>query len=267
MIRAFSTKLRDDSISAFAAQAAFFVILSFFPFVMFLLTLLHYLPFSPEQLYSLSMNLFPDVIDSFIGAIITELSEKSSGTILSVTVIAALWSASRGTLALLRGLNSVYRHKETRSYLRLRAVSTLYTFVFALLLIVSLVLLVFGNQLYELILKKLPFLSDFALLLISARSLITMLIMTFFFLLLYLFVPNRKSHILRELPGALLSAGGWLGFSYLFSYYIDHMGNFSYTYGSLTAIVICMLWLYACMYILFIGAEVNVVLSMACTKR
>ena len=100
MIRAFSTKLRDDSISAFAAQAAFFVILSFFPFVMFLLTLLHYLPFSPEQLYSLSMNLFPDVIDSFIGAIITELSEKSSGTILSVTVIAALWSASRGTLAL-----------------------------------------------------------------------------------------------------------------------------------------------------------------------
>ena len=139
--------------------------------------------------------------------------------------------------------------------------------MFALLLIVSLVLLVFGNQLYELILKKLPFLSDFALLLISARSLITMLIMTFFFLLLYLFVPNRKSHILRELPGALLSAGGWLGFSYLFSYYIDHMGNFSYTYGSLTAIVICMLWLYACMYILFIGAEVNVVLSMACTKR
>ena len=80
MINAFSAKLRDDSISAFAAQAAFFIILSFFPFVMFLLTLLHYLPFSSAQLYTLLMDLFPDAIDSFIRAIIEELSEKSSGS-------------------------------------------------------------------------------------------------------------------------------------------------------------------------------------------
>lgn len=261
MVNAFSAKLRDDSISAFAAQAAFFIILSFFPFVMFLLTLLHYLPFSSDQLYTLSMDLFPDAIDSFIRAIISELSEKSSGTLLSFTMIAALWSASRGLLALSRGLNVVYRHRETRNYLHLRAVSVLYTLCFALLLIVSLILLVFGNQLYHLILAKLPFLSDLTLLLMNARSLITMSVLTLFFLLLYLFVPNRKSRILSELPGAILSAGGWLGFSYLFSYYIDHMGNYSYTYGSLTAIVLCMLWLYSCMYILFIGAEVNTVLS------
>lgn len=267
LIRAFLTKLRTDSISAFAAQAAFFVILSFFPFIMFLLTLLHYLPFSSNQINHLSLHLFPEVVSSFLSTIIKELSSRASGTVLSITVIAALWSASRGTLALLRGLNSVYRYRETRNYLHLRIISTLYTLAFALLLILSLVLLVFGNQLYQLILTGLPFLSETALFLISARSLVTMLVMTFFFLLLYLFLPNKKSKILYELPGAILSAGGWLGFSFLFSYYIDHMGNFSYTYGSLTAIVICMLWLYACMYILFIGAEVNVIFSLVRTKK
>ena len=74
-------------------------------------------------------------------------------------------------------------------------------------------------------------------------------------------LPNRKSHIFRELPGAIITAGGWLLFSYLFSYYIDNMGNYSYTYGSLAALAICMLWLYFCMYILFIGAEINMILS------
>ena len=83
-----------------------------------------------------------------------------------------------------------------------------------------------------------------------------------FFWGLYLLIPNRKSDRAgAELPGAILSAAGWLGFSYLYSFYIDRMSNYSAMYGSLTAIVLCMIWLYACMYIMFIGAELNVVAS------
>ncbi len=261
LIRVFTAKLRDDSVSAFAAQAAFFIILSFFPFVMFLLTLLNYLPISVADLEIFSSSLFPESISSILHTILSELIEKSSGTILSATVIAALWSASRGMLALVRGLNAVYGHKETRNYFLIRGVSMLYTLVFAALLIAALVLLVFGNQFYQLIITRLPLLGDLALLIISLRSLVTMAVLTLFFLLMYLIIPNRKSSILRELPGAILTAGGWLLFSFLFSYYIDHMGTFSYTYGSLTALAVCMLWLYFCMYILFIGAEVNMILS------
>lgn len=261
LIRVFTAKLRDDSVSAFAAQAAFFIILSFFPFVMFLLTLLNYLPISVADLEIFSSSLFPESVSSILHTILSELIEKSSGTILSATVIAALWSASRGMLALVRGLNAVYGHKETRNYFLIRGVSMLYTLVFAALLIAALVLLVFGNQFYQLIITRLPLLGDLALLIISLRSLVTMAVLTLFFLLMYLIIPNRKSSILRELPGAILTAGGWLLFSFLFSYYIDHMGTFSYTYGSLTALAVCMLWLYFCMYILFIGAEVNMILS------
>lgn len=261
MIRAFSAKLRDDSISAFAAQAAFFIILSFFPFVIFLLTLLRYIPFFSGDIITLPVGLFPEAISPYIESILKELVQNSSGTVLSVAVIAALWSASRGVLALTRGLNAVYGHKETRNYFVIRSISTLYTLIFAILLIISLGLLVFGNQIYQFILEKIPFLGDFALVIMSIRSLTSMILFTLFFVLLYKLLPNGKSKFLYELPGAIFTAAGWLLFSYLFSYYIDHMGNFSYTYGSLTAIIICMLWLYFCMYILFIGAEINVVLS------
>ena len=260
-IRSFTTKLRDDSISAFAAQAAFFIILSFFPFVMFLLTLLNYLPISAGDLQTVISNILPESINTILDSILAELVVKSSGTILSVTVVAALWSASRGMLSLVRGLNAVYGHKETRNYFLIRGVSILYTLAFTALLIVTLLLLVFGNQLYHFIITKLPLLGEAALIVMSLRFLVTMTILTLFFLLMYLVIPNRKSQLLHELPGAILTAGGWLGFSYLFSIYIDRMGTFSYTYGSLTALAVCMLWLYFCMYILFIGAEVNMLLS------
>ena len=261
LIRAFTTKLRDDSISAFAAQAAFFIILAIFPFFMFLLTLINYLPFSVDDLNLLTNDILPESIATLLQTILNELIQKSSGTLLSVSVIAALWSSSSGTVALLKGLNAVYRHKETRNYFVLRGISAFYTLVFAILLILMLVLLVFGNQLYEFIMVQLPIFRNLAMMVLNLRSLFTMAILTLFFLMVYLVLPNRKSSFFRELPGAIIAAGGWLLFSYLFSYYIDNMGNYSYTYGSLAAIAISMLWLYFCMFILFIGAEINMILS------
>lgn len=234
-IRKFLAQLRDDFISAFAAQAAFFIILSFIPFIMFLFTLLNFFPLTAGSLTRLPAGIL-------------------SGT-------AALWSASRGTLALIRGLNAVYKYKETRNYFLIRAISMIYTFCFAALLIAALVLLVFGNRLYDWIMSQFPMLKELAFLILSLRSLGTVIILTLFFLLLYLVVPNRKSRFLRELPGAMLSACGWMGFSYLFSFYIDHRQSTSFAYGSLTTLAFSMLWLYFCMYILFVGAEINVFLS------
>ena len=100
-----------------------------------------------------------------------------------------------------------------------------------------------------------------ALLIISIRTLVGLGLMVLFFTLMYLLIPERKSSFFAELPGAILTSAGWLGFSYLYSYYIDHIANYNATYGSLTAIVLCMIWVYACMYIMFIGAEVNQVFA------
>lgn len=261
LILAFGHKVRDDNVDAISAHVTFFIALSFFPFIMFFLTLLNYLPISTDLLSVVSLDFFPETVSVFVSGILDELKRSASGALLSVTVIAAIWSASRGFLALIRGLNRIYNKKETRNYFVLRFVATIYTVVFAILVILVLVIFVFGNQITLWITAHFPAIENYALLVISMRSAAGFGILVFFFLLIFKRIPNRKTNLLRELPGALLAAVGWIGFSFLYSIYINRLSNFTATYGSLTAVVLCLLWLYFCMYILFIGAELNVILS------
>ena len=132
------------------------------------------------------------------------------------------------------------------------------------MLIVTLGLLAFGNRIALAIEQMIPALSDLAILMISIRATAAMCILVLFFLCLYIFIPNRKSRLLAELPGAIITSAGWIGFSYLYSFYIDHMSSFGNTYGSLTAIVLLMLWLYACMYMLLVGGEINIIFKKIC---
>ncbi len=157
----------------------------------------------------------------------------------------------------MKGLNSVYEIQETRKSIFLRIVSTIYTLVFAIMIIASIILFIFGNRLYLWIETRFPVLQDLALLIISVRTIVGLVILLVFFLIIYIVIPNRKTRMAKELPGALVCAAGWMGFSYAFSYYIDHYSNYASMYGSLTTIVLFMLWMYFCMYILFIGAEIN----------
>lgn len=258
LIGILSRKIRDDHVTAFSAQAAFFIIISFFPFIMLLLSIVRYFPFEESTMLRVFTQIFPNAINSLIVSVITEIYDTTStGTLISITAITALWSAGKGFLAIMRGLNSVYEINETRNYFFLRITSTIYTLIFAILLIASMVLFVFGNSLYLSIEQKFPAMQGLALLIISLRTIVGLVTLLVFFLLIYVAIPNRKTRLMNELPGAMICAAGWMGFSYAFSYYIDHYSNYASMYGSLTTIVLFMLWMYFCMYILFIGAEIN----------
>ena len=228
---------------------------------MFLLTLLKYLPFTQDQLLVVLSRIVPENIFSYIESFVEELY-TSSGTVLSITIILALWSASRGVLTVYRGLNSIYGIDETRNYFFLRLKSMLYTFALCLMLIIMLGMYVFGNRIIDALRNHFPFLmhNSFALLIISFRTTIGAVILMVIFVIMYNFMPNRKSKIRHNLIGAVIAAVGWVGFSYLYSIYIDHMSNIKTTYGSLTAAVLCIIWLYVCMMIFFIGAEINTAL-------
>lgn len=261
IIRAFFHKVKEDYVSAFAAQTAFYVLISFFPFIMFLLTLMEYLPFSAEAIITNISEVLPSSIRPLITTVVNEVFQKASGTLISVTAITALWTSSKGILSIIKGLNAVYGIKESRSFIRIRILANLYTFIFAIMLIISICFLVFGNQIFLWVENRFPLLEELAFLIISLRTAVGLLILSVFFLLIYTVIPNRTTTLWKELPGAIVSSTGWMGFSYLYSYYIDHMSNSAKMYGSLTAIVLFLLWFYFCLYILFIGAEINIVLS------
>ncbi|NLK99143.1 MAG: YihY/virulence factor BrkB family protein [Clostridiales bacterium] len=262
LINMFFRKIRDDHVSAFSAQAAFFIIISFFPFIMFLLSIVPFFSLKESTILNLVIQIFPKAFNSLIVLVVSEVYHRTnSGTLISVTVITALWSAGKGFLAIMKGLNSVYGIQETRKSIVLRIISTIYTLIFAIMIIATIILFVFGNKLYLWIETRFPVLQDLALLIISLRTIVGLVVLLVFFLIIYVAIPNRKTKISSELPGALICAAGWMGFSYAFSYYIDHYSNYASMYGSLTTIVIFMLWMYFCMYILFIGAEINLMLQ------
>lgn len=258
LTRLFGRKIQDDHIPAYSAQAAFFIIISFFPFIMLIISIIKYLPITESSMLLLFSKLFPSGVSSMVVSIVDQIYNTSTSmTLISITAITTLWSAGKGSLAIMKGLNNVFAINETRSYLYLRVISAFYTLIFAIMVIVTMILFVFGNRLYIWIEKKFPILADMALLIISVRTLIGLVTLVIFFLLIFLFIPNRKAKVMQEFPGALISAAGWMGFSYAFSFYIDNFSNFSATYGSLTVIVLFMLWMYFLMYILFIGAQFN----------
>lgn len=260
-VRRLSKRFEADNLTAFAAQAAFFIFIAFFPFAMVILSLIKFLPiFNAEGLPEIDLSFISPTVSNLIQSIIVEAGEKGSGALISLTSIAALWASSKGVIGIINGLNSVYKTTEKRSYIRLRFTALLYTLVFLLILILTLGLLVFGNSLFNFVIELVPPLGDISLFVDVTRWLLGMLLLVLFFMFLYTVIPERKTRMRNELPGAVISAVGWMGFSALYSFYIDNIANYSNIYGSLTAIVLLMLWLYFCMVILFFGAEVNDIL-------
>lgn len=254
-------KVKNDHVTAFASQGAFFIILSFFPFVMFLMTLIRILPVEQEYVTKYIITLAPENLSEYINNIINELYTKASSTVLSLSVVAAIWSSGRGVMAISNGLNKVYEVKESRNYFLTRVFSSIYTLVFALGLILSLLVLVFGNKLYHMIGSKAGFLVKLIDFILSFRNVFGLVFFTLLFLIIYCAIPNRKSKIRDELPGAFMAAVSWITISYVFGIYVDKISDFSYMYGSLAGIVIAMLWLYFCMIMVFVGAEFNYVLN------
>ena len=253
-------QVSDHHVGAYAAQTAYFFMLCMIPIILLLLTLVRYTPITKADVMSAVIRVFPSSVESMITTIVNQVYNQSMG-IIPVTILVALWSAGKGVLAITTGLNCIYGCRETRNYVFLRIRSTIYTMMFLLVIILLLVLSVFGNTLNIFIAEHIPLVKNVADCLIEVRIVITPIVLMIFSLLIYKFLPNRRDKILRQLPGAVFAAIGWMIVSWIFSVYLDIFKGFSSMYGSLTTIVLIMLWLYFCMYILLFGGEVNVILQ------
>lgn len=251
-------KFVKDEITVYAAQASFFIVLSAFPFIMILLSVIQMVPtISQRDLMMVVSGFFPQTIYPLIETIILDLYTTAPAAILSVTTVVTLWSASRGMLGIERGLNRITGCSKRRNYVMSRLIGSGYTIVFMIVCVMSLGLLVFGSFLQKLLIKYIPFLQHFAPYLISLRTLIALAILIIFFVGLYTFLPYEKQRLRYQLPGAVFSTVCWLLFSFGFSIYFTNFSRYSYMYGSLAAVVMLMLWLYMCICILFMGAEIN----------
>ncbi len=258
VIKGFFDRLAKDNIGLYSAQAAFFMFMSIIPFLTILLTLVKFLPITQSYLHATILNILPEPFEPFINQILTDLFSKSTDSVLPISIIMSLWAAGKGIMAIINGLNSVYHIEDNRNYFFLRFIAAIYTLIFVIGITITLVLLVFSNQIYHTMRSKYPKGADFIAVFIQHKYILSILFLTIFFILVYKLTKFKTvGNILTILPGSLFSAGSWTFLSYGLSVYINHFTNFSYTYGSLTTIVLFMIWLYASMFLMFIGAEIN----------
>lgn len=256
LIRRFIRKVNQDRVRAHAAEAAFFTIMSFFPVLMLLLTLIQFTPLEQEQVLYTIEKITPFALTDTITPVVDSIYNQSFA-LVSTTAIAALWAGGKGIMGLADGLNSIYRIEKNKNYFVIRIRAACYTIIMILAIILSLGILVFGYGIQTHLRKIFPVMKQYPSTMLILPMAIAMVILVLLFLVLYSFLPNQRMPLKEQFPGAIFSAVAWAVFSSAFSIYLDFAVNMSVIYGSLTTLVVAMLWLYCCMYLLFLGAEIN----------
>ena len=249
--------LKPMNISIRGAYTSFFLILSLFPSLMILFCLLSYTSYGVEEVLALAAMVLPEPFLPLAQRLLNGAYDNASGTVLSLSIITALWSASRGMLGLMEGMNAVYGIEEKRNYFATRGISALYTLLIVVVLVLTLVLHVFGTTILDYLRMTTHPVLLFLMDLIDLRFFLLFFVQTVFFTAMYVVLPNRKNSVIKSLPGALFASVGWLTVSDLFSLYVEYFPRYANIFGSVYAAALAMLWLYFCISILFYGGALN----------
>ena len=245
----------------YAANASFFMVLAVFPGLLLLLGLLRYTTLEVERLGEMLAGFLPEALAEGAEELILLTYDNTTGITLGLSVVTTLWSASRGIYGMIIGLNGVYGAEEKRGYFHVRFLSVLYTFVFLLVLILTLGFHVFGTNLLGFLdahsHPAFRFLTD----MVDLRFFLLLFLQTGIFVAMYMVLPNGQYRFWDAIPGALMASSGWLIFSDLYSVYVARFAHLSNVYGSVYAVALSMLWLYFCMAIVFYGGAVNRILT------
>ena len=253
-------RIKKIDVTGLASQLAFFFLLSLFPLLIFLITLLPFLNIDDAQIFLYIREYAPASVAMLIEDTLAEILANRNGSLLSVGALATIWSASKGMNALTKALNRSYYTAETRSFIVTRALSLVFTVLLIVVLLIALILPVFGQQIGILAFSYFGLEQGFLTIWQSLRWGIPPVLIFLVFVTVYWLVPNVKLRWKSVIPGAAFATIGWILTSLAFSFYVGNFGNFSSTYGSIGAIIVLMMWLYFSGIILMLGGQLNAVM-------
>ncbi len=251
-------RTKTVDMSGMGAQLAYFFLLSFFPALIFMVTLLPYLNLEQGQVFDFLSNIMPDEVYSLIEGTLTQVLSSQNSGLLSIGVIGTIWSASRGVDALMKALNRAYDVEGKAGFLN-RLWSLVFTISLVAVILIALVLPVFGQQIGNLIFDYVGVAGSFETIWTFIRWITPPALIFLVLTAMYWIVPNTDPRltIISVFPGTLFATLGWLALTYGFSFYINNFGNYSATYGSIGGVIILMLWLYFTGMILIFGGLLN----------
>ncbi|WP_020615906.1 YihY/virulence factor BrkB family protein [Paenibacillus daejeonensis] len=254
-------RFQADEVPALGAQLSYYLVLSFFPFLIFTVTLLGFAQVSGDQFIQEMVMLLPTETANTVTSILDEVAVNSSGTVLSFGILGTIWAASNGVNAMMKGLNKAYDEEETRPFWKVRGISIILTLVLSVVIILAMVLLIFGRGIGSYLFELLEYPSGFESTWNIVKVVVPLLGMILVFTMLFWIAPNRKIRIKDVIPGAIFTTFGWIVTSLGFSFYVNNFGNYTNTYGSIGGVIVLLIWLYISSIIIITGGEINAALT------
>ena len=268
-VKAALAQLDRDRVTVYAAQSSYFSVISIIPLLMLILSLARML--FPQDVDAAFLSLeegLPEKLSALLATVYGEITQRASASTVSISALSMFWAASRGVAALTRGIAEVYKKRDRMTFLTEALHSAVCTVLMILSVILSFTVLVFGGFIRDMAVSRFPKTAGIFDLIIKLRTLVFFIVLALVFSLIFAEVAHRGQKkdgpggeaprgFRPQLAGGGVAALGWRVFSYFFSIYIDYFPSASYIYGSLAAVILFMLWLYFCMVILLVGAQVN----------
>ena len=254
-------KTKKDNVSAIAGQSALFIFLSVIPFLLFVFSIIQYLPISMSVAYQALRDILPDYMAPLANSVISELYTKSFNVTV-ISIIIAVYLAAQGFHCLTNGLNVVNNVPENRSWFTLRLQSMWYTVLFMTNALLVFILLIYGDRLQFFLTDHFKYFPLLFQVIYKIRHLLLFLLLSLYFALVYIVLPNRKKAkpnaitYQNQLPGAIFCTTSWYILAMGISFYVTNFSGLS-IYGSLTRLAIAIIWLYFCMFMMMLGAEIN----------
>ncbi len=252
-----------NDIPGTSAQLSYYLIMAFFPFVIFLITTLSYSSLFEFSLPDLLTRILPASSADFLIKVINDLLEARSGSLLSISMITTIFFASKGVKGIIAGVNKSFLVVENRSFFKKAALSFVFTILFVLSINFLFIFIIMGQVLTDALISFLG-LSNFSVQLWSiVRIGITVSFIFLVISFIYIYFPNLKPRLKFKdvIYGSLFSTFLWLAGSLLFAFYVNNFSNYTLIYGSITGIIVFLLWLFLSSIILLTGAEINALLK------
>lgn len=260
-LRQLICRVIDDDITALAGQLAYDLLLSFFPFLLLLISILSYSNLESKDVLVYLHQIMPKSAFELIYNTVIEVLNSRNVNLLSISIIGIMWSGSSGFRAIIKGLNKAYDEEETRPFWKILSISILFMLGLVVAIIMGVALVVFGQMIGGVIATRLNLSSKFILNWDIIRYLVSLGGMAVTFAALYHYTPCRRLTWIEVIPGAIVSTLGWLISSLGFAYYVNNFNNYSSLYGGIGAVIVLMLWLYIISVIILLGGEVNALLA------
>lgn len=266
LFRGIVNKINEDDVFALASQLAYYLVLSFFPFMLFLMTLAGFSKLNSREILVGLDVMLPKSVLELTQSTIREIFDTQYTGLLWVSILLMMWTSSSAFRAVIKSVNKAYGFNENRSFIKLSIISMLGIFGLAVIIILALGMLVFGNVIGEYI-KNYHSLYKLLIILWNIfRYVFIIVVMIFIFVVIYKLAPAKRLTWKEVIPGAVFSTLGWVVVSFGFSFYIDNFNNYSRFYGSLGAVFILMTWLFIISIIFILGVEINFVVAKIKSK-